>query len=151
MRRYYISQRFCITLCVGITFRNVYYIMRFNTRGLSCHCSSSLGDQWYANDGQTSPLTWAVSSLDLGDSEDGWLQGDSVNSFTSRSWHECRSPDQPPAGPAFKPGHNSKPGCCQKSFKRCVLRMLLRHLLYNVNDMRALTGISLGDVTLTLD
>ena len=32
MRRYYISQRFCITSCVGITFRNVYYIMRFNTR-----------------------------------------------------------------------------------------------------------------------
>ena len=32
MRRYYISQRFCITICVGITFRNVYYIMRFNTR-----------------------------------------------------------------------------------------------------------------------
>ena len=32
MRRYYISQRFCITLCVGITFRNVYYIMRFNRR-----------------------------------------------------------------------------------------------------------------------
>ena len=32
MRRYYISQRFCITLCVGITFRNVYYIMRFNSR-----------------------------------------------------------------------------------------------------------------------
>ena len=32
MRRYYISQRFCITLYVGITFRNVYYIMRFNTR-----------------------------------------------------------------------------------------------------------------------
>ena len=32
MRRVYISQRFCITLCVGITFRNIYYIMRFNTR-----------------------------------------------------------------------------------------------------------------------
>ena len=35
MRKYYISQGFCITLCVGITFRNVYYIMHFNTRG--CH------------------------------------------------------------------------------------------------------------------
>ena len=34
MRRYYISQRFFITLCVGITFRNVYYIMRFNTRSM---------------------------------------------------------------------------------------------------------------------
>ena len=35
MRRYYISQRFYITLCVGITFRNVYYIMRFNRRAIS--------------------------------------------------------------------------------------------------------------------
>ena len=34
MRRYYISQRFCITLCVGITIRNVYYIISFNMRAL---------------------------------------------------------------------------------------------------------------------
>ena len=32
MRRYYFSQRSCITLCVGITFCNVYYTMRFSRR-----------------------------------------------------------------------------------------------------------------------
>ena len=42
MRRYYISQRFCITLCVGITFRNVYYIMRFNTRSILTLCLVSI-------------------------------------------------------------------------------------------------------------
>ena len=57
MRRYYISQRFCITLCVGITFRNVYYIMRFNTR----HFHDRDCDALLRSDSLTSVYTWIRS------------------------------------------------------------------------------------------